>query len=120
MKYFGLLFFIISSTIVHAATVEPRLFYSNRFKLAADSDTIIRKRSVSVGISYGNDAIFFGRTSPVKYPYATADFVYNDKTGLFIYGSALKVLEFDPVFDVARRRKAVLDFRSGFCKIHVF
>jgi hypothetical protein len=99
MKYLGLLFFVISSTIVHAATVEPRFFLIGATKAAADSDTIIRKRSVSVGVSYGNDAIFFGRTGPTKYPFVTTDVVYNDKSGFFIYGSGLKVLGYEPVFD---------------------
>ncbi|MEO6151275.1 MAG: hypothetical protein ABIN95_06920 [Mucilaginibacter sp.] len=99
MKYFGLLFFTLFCTIVHAATVEPRLFLKDQLQLRADTDTVIRKRSVSVGVSYGNDAIFFGRVGPIKYPYVTTDVVYNDKTGLFIYGTGLKVLGYKPVFD---------------------
>ncbi|RYD75656.1 MAG: hypothetical protein EOP53_16105 [Sphingobacteriales bacterium] len=98
MKYFGLLFLTLSCAIVHAATVEPRLF-DTLPKVTEDTDTVIRKRSVSVGVSYGNDAIFFGRVGPIKYPYVTTDVVYNDKTGLFIYGSGLKVLGYKPVFD---------------------
>ncbi|RVU00254.1 hypothetical protein EOD41_12275 [Mucilaginibacter limnophilus] len=98
MRYLGL-FIILFSHAAAFAAVPPRLFYAERLKTTADTDTIIRKRSLSVGVSYGNDAIFFGRVGPVKYPFVTTDVVYNDKSGLFIYGSGLKVLGYDPVFD---------------------
>lgn len=98
MRYLGLLIIIFSHAAAFAA-VPPRLFHAEQLRTAADTDTIIRKRSLSVGVSYGNDAIFFGRVGPVKYPYVTTDVVYNDKSGLFVYGSGLKVLGYDPVFD---------------------
>ena len=68
----------------------------------ADSDTtaaVKKKQSVSVGVNYGTDASFFGRTSPKKYPYVTTDLIYNTKLGLFVYGSAWKVFNSPPAFD---------------------
>lgn len=99
MKHLGLiLILLITFNLAPAANVRPYLpTYTN--KLLSDTDTIIRKRSISVGVSYGNDAIFFGRVGPIKYPYISTDVIYNDKSGLFIYGSALKVLGYKPLFD---------------------
>ncbi|GAA4329526.1 hypothetical protein GCM10023149_34260 [Mucilaginibacter gynuensis] len=99
MKHLGLLLLLTTFTVAANAAAEPSLFLKNTVRFAADSDTIIRKKSISVGVSYGNDAIFFGRTGPVKYPFITTDVIYNDKSGLFIYGSGLKVLGYDPLFD---------------------
>jgi hypothetical protein len=53
-----------------------------------------------VGVNYGSDALFFGRTSPVKYPFVTGDVIYNSKQGFFAYGSVLKVLGYAPVDEV--------------------
>jgi hypothetical protein len=44
--------------------------------------------------------LFFGRTGPVKYPFVTADLIYNTKSGIFLYGSAFKVLGYAPVDEV--------------------
>ncbi len=99
MKYFSLLICLLYFA---SATAAAKAVYLPEYKLEkiqADTDTLIRKRSVSVGVSYGNDAIFFGRVSPVRYPYVTTDVVYNDKSGLFVYGSGLKVLGYKPLFD---------------------
>ncbi|WP_373015920.1 hypothetical protein [Mucilaginibacter sp.] len=65
----------------------------------ADTDTIVKKNSASAGISYGSDALFFGRTGPIKYPFMAADMILNYKSGFFVYGSALKVLGYKPVVD---------------------
>ncbi|RYY35316.1 MAG: hypothetical protein EOP46_10455 [Sphingobacteriaceae bacterium] len=98
MRYFGLLIMLTVCTAAQAS-VLPRYFIRNYEHAPADSDTIIRKRSLSIGVNYGNDAIFFGRVGPIKYPYVSTDVVYNDKSGFFVYGSGLKVLGYDPVFD---------------------
>lgn len=65
----------------------------------ADTDTIIRKQSATVGVSYGSDVQFFGRTGPITYPFVSADAIYNTKNGFFIYASSLKVLGYNPFFD---------------------
>jgi hypothetical protein len=66
-----------------------------------------KKQSVSAGINYGTNASFFGRTSPIKYPYLTGDVIYNTKFGLFVYGSAWKVIDSPPAVDE-------FDFGGGF------
>ena len=70
-----------ATSIVHLVT--------NR--IVADTDSVVRKQSISLGLNYGSDIQFFGRTGPVKYPYISADAIYNFKTGFFIYGSAVQV-----------------------------
>jgi hypothetical protein len=99
MKYLCLLFFVAASSTVFGADIDLRLF-AGKHTLVADSDTIIRKRSISAGVSYGSDVLFFGRTGPVKYPFVTADLIYNTKSGIFLYGSAFKVLGYAPVDEV--------------------
>lgn len=68
-------------------------------RVVADSDTVFRKQSVSVGLNYGSDVLFFGRTGPIKYPYASTDVIYNSKAGVFVYGSAVKVLGYNAPVD---------------------
>jgi hypothetical protein len=68
-------------------------------RFIADTDTIVKKRSISAGISYGSDALFFGRTGPIKYPFMSTDVIYNTKDGFFIYGSALKLLGYPTLAD---------------------
>jgi hypothetical protein len=101
MKYLCLLFFIAGSNALYAAGIDRSLLPTGRdYKLTADTDTIVRKQSVSVGVSYGSDALFFGRTGPIKYPFVTGDAIYNSKSGVFVYGSVLKVLGYAPVDEV--------------------
>ena len=99
MKYIGTLIFLtIYLNAVAAFHLHP--IYADRpARITADSDTLIRKRSVSAGISYGSDASFFGRTGPVKYPFLNTDIIYNSKSGVFVYGSAYKVLGSIPTID---------------------
>ncbi|MBK0379749.1 hypothetical protein [Mucilaginibacter segetis] len=99
MRYFGLLFFILSSNVVNAKALKPGLYALRNTIAAADTDSVIRKNSISAGVSYGTDALFFGRTGPIKYPFTTADLILNYKSGFFIYGSVLKVLGYKPVID---------------------
>ena len=98
MKYICALLLLITYLDVSAAPVN-RGFADHSARIVADSDTIIKKRSVSAGISYGSDASFFGRTGPVKYPFLNTDIIYNTKSGWFIYGSAYKVLGSIPNID---------------------
>ncbi|MBB6110375.1 hypothetical protein [Mucilaginibacter lappiensis] len=101
MKYLCLLFFIAGSNALYAAGIDRNLLtIGNSYQLNADTDTIVRKKSLSVGVSYGSDALFFGRTGPIKYPFVTGDAIYNTKSGVFIYGSVLKVLGYAPVDEV--------------------
>ncbi len=55
--------------------------------------------SIVAGQNYGSDILFFGRTSPVRYPYISTDLVLNSKTGLFAYGMAWHVLNDVPYAD---------------------
>jgi hypothetical protein len=100
MKYLCLLFFVMGSNALYAAGINTSLFTRNCLRVVADTDTIIRKQSVSVGINYGSDALFFGRTGPIKYPFVTGDLIYNTKQGFFAYGSILKVLGYTPIDEV--------------------
>ena len=68
-------------------------------RLKADTDTVIRKQSLSLGVSLGSDAQFFGRTGTQKYPFLNADIIYNAKSGFFVYGSLYKVFTSIPVID---------------------
>jgi hypothetical protein len=100
MKYLCLLFFVAGSNALYAVGINPTGFTGRDYHVVADTDTIIRKQSVSVGVNYGSDALFFGRTSPIKYPFVTGDIIYNSKPGFFAYGSVLKVLGYTPVDEV--------------------
>src|SRR6202000_1370273 len=82
-----------------AGTHRRCFFINDPVRIAADTDTIVKKRSISAGVSYGSDASFFGRTGPVRYPFLNADVIYNSKSGVFVYGSAYKVLGSIPVVD---------------------
>jgi len=99
MKYFCLLLFLLACTALNAATLKLPAAALTSMHVNADSDTIIRKQSASVGVSYGSDVQFFGRTGPITYPFVSADAIYNTKNGFFIYASSLKVLGYDPFFD---------------------
>jgi hypothetical protein len=99
MKYIGTLIFLTIYLNAAAAFHLHRIDADRPARITADSDTLIRKRSVSAGISYGSDASFFGRTGPVKYPFLNTDVIYNSKSGVFVYGSAYKVLGSIPTID---------------------
>jgi len=99
MRYFGVLLFTILCNALHAAPFKPGLIAYRNSYAVADTDTIVKKNSASAGISYGSDALFFGRTGPIKYPFMAADMILNYKSGFFVYGSALKVLGYKPVVD---------------------
>jgi hypothetical protein len=99
MKYYFVLLLLIIGTAVDAATLRPLLYKGRATYAVADTDTVFRKQSVSVGVNYGSDVQFFGRTGPIKYPFISTDFVYNAKSGFFVYGSAVKVLGYDPLVD---------------------
>ena len=98
MKYIFALLLLTIYLDVSARPASPA-FADHSVRIVADSDTIIKKRSISAGISYGSDASFFGRTGPVKYPFLNTDIIYNTKSGWFVYGSAYKVLGSIPNVD---------------------
>ncbi|AMR31238.1 hypothetical protein A0256_07250 [Mucilaginibacter sp. PAMC 26640] len=109
MRYFGILLFFITSSAL-SASPSALLFAFPQKALVADSDTVVtkladttavlvRKNSLSAGVNYGSDALFFGRTGPYRYPFVSGDMVINYKSGFFVYGSALKVLGYKPVVD---------------------
>ncbi|MDB5032516.1 hypothetical protein [Mucilaginibacter sp.] len=100
MKYFRILLFLILCIQVHGARAAGHFVVGSAdHHIVTDTDTIIRKKSLSVGISYGSDALFFGRTGPISYPFLSTDVVYNTKMGLFIYGSALRLLGYRTFVD---------------------
>jgi len=96
MKYLYSLF-LISLCAVTGVKALPRVI--EKMNVDTDTSKVIRKRSMSVGISYGSDALFFGRTGPIRYPYMTTDIIYNTKGGFFVYGTALKLLGYPTLAD---------------------
>jgi hypothetical protein len=84
--------------ICNAAGASTGLHFDTK-RTVTDTDSVVRKRSISIGVNYGSDIQFFGRTGPVKYPYLGADAIYNFKSGFFIYGSAVQVFGYTPVID---------------------
>lgn len=99
MRYITALLFLINMGSADAFAKATHYLRFNELKLRADTDTTSKKQSTSVGISYGSDASFFGRTNQVKYPFYTADVIYNTKFGMFVYGSAWKVVGSIPAVD---------------------
>jgi len=98
MKFLRILFFL--SIAITANSSAARLLLPNaRLAIYADTDTIIRKKSISVGFNFGSDAMFFGRTGPIRYPFYSADVIYNTKQGFFIYGSALRLIGYRTSID---------------------
>jgi len=100
MKYTRLLLLIMLYQTGGAwATKRDMIIYPHTPVTGRDTDTAIRKRSISAGINYGSDALFFGRTGPITYPFVSADLIYNAKNGVFVYGSALKLLGYPTLVD---------------------
>ncbi len=98
MKYLFLVFFLVICNEVFA-DADGLNHKDSTNHAVADTDTVLRKRSISIGANYGSDVLFFGRTGPIKYPFASTDVVYNSKTGFFIYGSAVQVIGYSPIVD---------------------
>lgn len=99
MKHFFLILF--TGLAVNAMGTGLVAFNSPLHHASADTDTVFRKRSISIGANYGSDVQFFGRTGPVSYPFVSTDVVYNTKSGWFLYGSAVKVLGYNAPVDEA-------------------
>lgn len=92
--------FILTIICLDAGAASKRLFvidYHNR--ATADTDTLVKKQSLSLGITAGSDASYFGRTSPKRYRYYTGDAVYNFKNGIFAYGTVWQVSDSYPALD---------------------
>ena len=98
MKYILILLILIPCSALKATAKLP-LRVTGIEHNGSDTDTVIRKQSATVGVSYGSDVQFFGRTGPITYPFVSADAIYNTKNGFFIYASGLKVLGYNPFFD---------------------
>jgi hypothetical protein len=98
MKYFFILFLIIGNA-VNAADLRLPVVRGATAHIIADTDTVIRKKSISVGANYGSDFQFFGRTGPVTYPYLSMYAIYNFKSGFFVYGSPVQVIGYYPLID---------------------
>ena len=100
MRYFFVLLFILICNGLHASVITPARFSEMGERSVADTDTtVVRKQSVSIGVNYDSDIQFFGRTGPVKYPYASGFAIYNFKSGFFVYGSAVQVFGYTPAID---------------------
>lgn len=99
MKIRNLLLFLLMSVAANAFAGKLLLPNFKTAALVADTDTIIRKRSISVGFNFGSDAMFFGRTGPIRYPFYSADVVYNTKQGFFAYGALLRLLGYRTSID---------------------
>lgn len=99
MRSFLALLFLVTCTAVTNAAVTLPVLSKPENTMVADSDTVLRKASISVGTTYGSDILFFGRTGPIKYPYVSTDVIVNSKNGFFVYGSAIKVLGYNPLID---------------------
>jgi len=96
MKYLMTLLFLLTCGIAGALAKGSIV---NTEPEPADTGTTVKKASVAVGLNYGTDVSFFGRTSQYRYPFSSGDVIYNTKTGLFVYGSAWKVLASEPTID---------------------
>jgi hypothetical protein len=100
MKYLRILLLLtLCNAAGRAMAAEHSFAYKSVFYAVKDTDTIIRKQSLSVGVNYGSDAMFFGRTGPITYPFLSTDVVYNSKLGFFVYGSALRLLGYRTFVD---------------------
>jgi hypothetical protein len=99
MKRFFLLLF--TGVAINSMGAGLTAFNSPLNHVSADTDSVFRKRSVSVGANYGSDVQFFGRTGAITYPFVSTDVVYNTKSGWFLYGSAVKVLGYQAAIDEA-------------------
>lgn len=98
MKFLRILFFLIVSITANSSAARL-LLPKTKPTFYADTDTIIRKRSISVGLNFGSDAMFFGRTGPIRYPFYSADVIYNTKQGFFVYGSLLRLVGYRTSID---------------------
>jgi len=98
MKY---IYAFILTIICFNAGAAIKLFViaDGHERMRLDTDTLVRKQSISLGITGGSDASFFGRTSPKRYRYYTFDAIYNAKSGFFGYGTLWKVSGSYPTID---------------------
>jgi len=99
MRYFYAFLFLIVCTPAKLLAIDRHVVNLFTPQITADTDTIIRKRSIAVGISYGSDAMFFGRTGPIRYPFVSTNAIYNTKSGFFAYGSVLRLLGYRTFVD---------------------
>jgi hypothetical protein len=90
---------MIICSALNANAAELSDFKNRGRHFTADTDTVLRKQSVSIGVNYGSDIQFFGRTGPVGYPFMSGDAIYNFKSGFFVYGSAVQVFGYTPLID---------------------
>ena len=99
MKYFFIFTLLASCLFANTFAAGVSFYLGHANYITADSDTVYRKRSISVGVNYGSDVQFFGRTGPITYPYASTDAIYNFKSGFYIYGEGVKVLGYNAFID---------------------
>jgi len=61
MKYFGVLLLLIICNAANAGRLNLVAFIAAPARTVADTDSVLKERSISVGASYGSDILFFGR-----------------------------------------------------------
>jgi hypothetical protein len=99
MRYLCVMLFLLTTATANADVSKLRAIFVDTPHKVVDTDTVIHKQSLILGVNYGSDAMFFGRTGPIKYPFVSSDAIYNTKNGIFVYGSALKVLGYGQLYD---------------------
>jgi len=99
MRRLLIIFLVLTGSVISAADAAEMPSSIADRRITGDTDTVARKASVSLGVNYGSDVQFFGRTGPVKYPYMAGDAIYNFKSGFFVYGSAVDVFGYAPIVD---------------------
>jgi len=99
MRYLCVMLFLLTTATANADVSKLRAIFADTPHKVADTDTVVRKQSLIVGVNYNSDVMFFGRTGPIKYPDVSTDVIYNAKDGIFVYGSGLKVLGYGQLYD---------------------
>jgi len=99
MKYLCVMLLLLIAATANADALKLHVVLADTPHKTTDTDTVIRKQSLIVGVNYSSDVMFFGRTGPIKYPDVSGDVIYNTKNGIFVYGSGLKVLGYGQLYD---------------------
>lgn len=65
----------------------------------APSDTIVKKSFWTIGLETANNSSFFGRNTPVKYPYAAATLTYTYHNGFWASATTYQLFDTEDYFD---------------------
>ena len=86
--------FVCASLFVLLSAVS--VFGQSTSTAPADTTDDSKISILSVGLSYGNTANYYGQTTAQKLPYASSDVSYRSKTGLWAAASAVKLINVGP------------------------